>query len=92
MKENFIPKQQSSHEPPAESKPFDIGELWSRVTFSKFALGVLALLTLLDSFFVSANHGLFAGVEILHSFYLYIFTIVLIVFWERLKGIFGLAG
>jgi hypothetical protein len=134
-KENTISEQQASNKPQTESKRLDIGETWSQVTFSKFVVGVLALLTLLNAFFVSrsatpghgaplllgwvlvnrlwvvgpsrpllgfclatsiacvsANHGLFMSVGILHSFYFYAFTCVLILYWERIKRVVGLGG
>jgi hypothetical protein len=36
-----------------------------------------------------ANHGHFTSVGILHSFYFYIFTSLLIVYWERFTGYLG---
>jgi hypothetical protein len=134
-KENITAEQLASHQAQADSKPVGFGELWSQMTFPQIAVGVLALMTLVGSFFVSrsatpgrgaaftlgwvlvtrgwlvgpsrlllgfclvtsiacfsANHGLFTNIGILHSFYFYMFTSALILFWERLSGIFGFAG
>lgn len=133
-KENLIPEQRASHQPFKKLKAPDMGGLISRVPASKFALGLLALLALLDSFLasrtaspgydaslflswalvtrlwlvapsrpllffclvisvacVSANRGLLTGVGVLHSVYVYLVSALLIVFWERLKGLLGLA-
>lgn|SRR5208283_1815400 len=41
---------------------------------------------------ICANHGLLATVAILHSFYFYFVSGLLIVFWERIKQLLGMTG
>lgn len=111
------------------------GEFFTRARASKLVLGLLAVLTFLDSglaprsaypgreisFFlgwglvtrlwlvapsrpllgfclvisvacISTNHGLLTTIGILHSFYFYFVSTLLIVLWERLKGFLGMIG
>jgi hypothetical protein len=56
---------------------------------SRFLLGFCAIVAVAC---VSANHGFFVTIGILHSFYVYLLSGLLIVFWERVGKVFGLAS